>query len=91
MLWQKIFSDNEFSFVILDKCNLKYYKLLISKRNNYQILLAPHFAELRPTVGENIIATIEMRNNFWYPFKMARNIELFSIAPHLVIALPTLR
>ena len=38
----KIFSDNEFSFVILDtKCNLKYYKLLISKRNNYQILIAP--------------------------------------------------
>ena len=22
------------------------------------------------TVGENIIATIQMRNNFWYPLKM---------------------
>ena len=47
------------------------------------------------TVGENIIATIKMRNNFCYPFKMVifryRNIELFSIAPHLVIGLPTLR
>ena len=41
------------------------------------------------TVGENIIATIKMRNNFCYPLKMF-NIGLFSIAPHLVIALPTL-
>ena len=32
------------------------------------------------TVGENIIAIIKMQN-----------IEFFSIAPHLVIALPTLR
>ena len=49
------------------------------------------------TVGENIIATIKMRNNFCYPLKMIivqycdSNIGLFSIAPHLVIALPTLR
>ena len=41
------------------------------------------------TVGEKIIATIKMRNNLCYPFY--RNIGLFSIAPHLVIALPTLR
>ena len=39
------------------------------------------------TVGENIIATIKMRNNFFLPFRNG----LFSIAPHLVIALPTLR
>ena len=49
------------------------------------------------TVGENIIANIKMRNNFWYPLKMVifqyydSNIAigLFSIAPHLVIALTT--
>ena len=32
------------------------------------------------TVGENIIATIKMRNNFCYPLK----VFFFSIAPHLV-------
>ena len=37
------------------------------------------------TVGENIIATIKMRNNYCYPLKMV----IFPIiAPHLVIALP---
>ena len=25
---------------------------------------------LKGTVGENITATIKMRNNFWYPLKM---------------------
>ena len=44
-----------------------------------------------PTVGENIIATIKMRNNCCYPLKMRNNIGLFSIAPNLVIALPTLQ
>ena len=39
------------------------------------------------TVSENSIATIKMRNHFCYPLK----IVIFSIAPHLVIALPTLR
>ena len=39
------------------------------------------------TVDENSIATIKMRNNFSYPLKMV----IFSIAPHLVIALSTLR
>ena len=39
-------------------------------------------------VDKNIIATIKMQNNFWYRY---RNIGLFSLAPHLVIALPTLR
>ena len=52
------------------------------------------------TVVENIIATIKMRNNFCYSLKMVIfpilrqqywNIGYFSIAPHLVIALPTLR
>jgi hypothetical protein len=38
-------------------------------------------------VGENIFTTIKMWNNYWYPLKMV----IFSIAPHLVIALPTLR
>ena len=33
-------------------------------------------------VGENIIATIKIRNNFCYPSKMV-------IAPHLVIYIPT--
>ena len=48
------------------------------------------------TVGENIIAAIKMQNNFWYPLKMVifqyivNNIGLFSIAPHLVIALLTI-
>ena len=51
----------------------------------------------RDTVGENIIATIKMQNNFCYSLKMVifpiydSNIGLFSIAPHLVIALSTLR
>ena len=35
----------------------------------------------------HIIATIKMRNIFFYPCKNG----LFSIAPHLVVALPTLR
>jgi hypothetical protein len=48
------------------------------------------------TVGENIISTIKMRNSFCYHLKIFfqycdRNIVLFSIAPHLVIILPTLR
>ena len=47
------------------------------------------------TFDKNIITTIKMRNNFCYPFKMVifwyPNIGLFSMAPHLVIALPTLR
>ena len=38
------------------------------------------YALKRTTVDENIIATIK-----------TRNIELFSVTPHLVIALPTLR
>ena len=38
-------------------------------------------------VGENIIGTIKMRNNIWDLLKM---VILFSIAPHLVIALVTL-
>ena len=38
------------------------------------------------TADENIIATIKMRNHF-----CDSNIGLFSIVPHLVIALPTLR
>ena len=41
------------------------------------------------TVDENIIATVKMQNIFFYPLKMI--IGLFYIAPHLVIALPTLR
>ena len=47
-------------------------------------------------VGENIIATIKMRKNFCYPLKIVffkycdSTIGLFSIAPHLVIDLPTL-
>ena len=56
----------------------------------------------KDTVDENIIATIKMGNNFCYPLKMVifllklkryRKILYlnFSIAPHLVIALPTLR
>ena len=32
------------------------------------------------TVDKNIIATIKMRNKFWYPLKMYCNIGLFSIA-----------
>ena len=43
------------------------------------------------TVDENIIATIKMRINFWDPLKMDSNIGIFSIAPHLVIGLQTLR
>ena len=39
------------------------------------------------TVGENIITTVKMRKYFWYPLEMV----IFTIAPHLVIALPTLR
>ena len=48
-------------------------------------------------VGENIIGAPKMRNNFWYPVKMVifqicdKNNKLQKIAPHLVIALPTLR
>ena len=41
------------------------------------------------TVDENIIDTIKMQNNFCYPLKII-NIGLFSIAPHLVIALATI-
>ena len=41
------------------------------------------------TVGENSIATIKMRNKFLLPFKNGNG--LFSIAPNLVITLPTLR
>ena len=37
------------------------------------------------TVDENIIGAPKMRNNCWYP------IVHFSLAPHLVIALPTLQ
>ena len=45
------------------------------------------------TVGENIIATTKTPNNFCYPLKMVifPILRYFSIAPHLVIALPTLR
>ena len=49
------------------------------------------------TVEENIISTIKMRNHFCYPLKMVifpilrQQYWTFSIAPHLVIALPTLR
>ena len=38
----------------------------------------------KSTVDKNIIATTKMRNNFCYPLKIV-------IAPHLVIALPTLQ
>ena len=49
------------------------------------------------TVGENIIATIKIRNNFGYPLKMVNfsNIAIaklnFFIAPHLDNALTTLQ
>ena len=51
------------------------------------------------TVGENIIADTKIRNNYgaiqsfiFHSFLMASYFDgLFSIAPHLVIALPTLR
>ena len=61
------------------------------------IMLDPDLAGVAPTVGENIIATSKIRNNFCYPLRIVifqycdSNIGLFSIAPHLVIALPTLR
>ena len=41
------------------------------------------------TWGENCVGAPKMRNNFWYTIKFL-NISLFSIAPHIVIALPTL-
>ena len=43
------------------------------------------------TVDENIIVTTKKRNNFCYPKNGNRNIGLFSFAPHLFIALSTLR
>ena len=52
------------------------------------------YSVYRYTVDENIIATIKMRNNFCYPLEMVIFpilLSQFSIAPHLVIALPTLR
>ena len=55
------------------------------------------YALKRTTVDENIIVTIKTQNNFCYALKIIffqycdSNIELFSITPHLVIALPTLR
>ena len=44
------------------------------------------WAENEYTVDENIIATIKMWNNFFYPSKY-RNIGLFSLAPCKVITL----
>ena len=45
------------------------------------------------TVGEKIIATMKMRNDFCLLFKNSNfsNIRFFSFAPHLVIDLLTLR
>ena len=44
------------------------------------------------TVNENITDATKIRNNFWCHTKMLNcNIGLFSIATHLVIALPTLQ
>ena len=47
----------------------------------------------RTTVGENIITTNKMPNDYCYHLKMVLFpiLRYFSIAPHLVIALPTFR
>ena len=52
---------------------------------------------VRDKLDKNIIGAPKMRYHFWYPIKMIifqyceDNIGLFSIAPHLVIALLTLQ
>ena len=43
---------------------------MLIKDNLPDILLRKSLDSLYITVGENIIATIKMRNNFWYPLKM---------------------
>ena len=66
---------------------LKPNNLFIHSLSSIHIYRYLHKLQIYSTVGENIIATFKMQNNFWYPLKMV----IFSIAPHLVIALPTLR
>ena len=73
----KLFSFKCKGILSIDTCTHKY------TYTQTHTLTLIHY-----TVGENIIATIKMRNNFCYPLKMVifqycdSNIGLFSIAPH---------
>ena len=70
---------------MLSKVHFVNYVLILLKPKVCIDLFKILFILRHPTDGENIIATIKMRNNF-YPLKMA----IFPLDPHLNIALPTL-
>ena len=77
---------------VSEKVRLHFFKIPMNLNSNVDIQT---FYLFILTVGENIIAVMKMQNNFWYPLKMSflqycdSNILLFSIAPHLVVALST--